>query len=132
MAVIKESNGDAAADSTTQYTIALGDVFQGTLGPADYDDYVRVEVTAGMIYEITFTHDDSIDHGVYDLARDNRFGTRNNLGYYEEKIAFSPPVSGTYYIYVHSSQDIDQSVDYEFSLTENTVPMAAPSTGLLD
>ena len=34
MAIITESNGDASADSGTQYSISLGDVFQGALDPA--------------------------------------------------------------------------------------------------
>ena len=33
MAIIKENNGDASADSGTPYTLSLGDVFQVTLSP---------------------------------------------------------------------------------------------------
>ena len=47
MATIIENNGDASADTETNYTIVLGDVFQGTLDPAADKDLVKVELTAG-------------------------------------------------------------------------------------
>lgn len=31
MAIIREDNGDARPDAGTQYTISIGDVFQGTM-----------------------------------------------------------------------------------------------------
>ena len=38
MAIIKEDNGDASASTETQYTVSLGDVFQGTLDTAGDTD----------------------------------------------------------------------------------------------
>ena len=55
MAVIRENDGDAGADFGTRYTLSLGDVFQGALDPANDNDWVRVELIAGSIYDITLT-----------------------------------------------------------------------------
>ena len=122
MATIRENSGDADADTGTQYTIALGDVFQGTLDPANDQDWIRIEPTAdGTIYDITLTgDDDSVAFSLYDLAghhiiSSSRYPSGVN------KLIFSPAVSGTYYIQVHS-RDSGYSGDYELSLVENTTP----------
>ncbi|MCY4153764.1 MAG: hypothetical protein OXF20_13200 [Gammaproteobacteria bacterium] len=39
MATVRENNGDASAGIETTYTISLGDVFEGTLEPAEDKDW---------------------------------------------------------------------------------------------
>ena len=122
MATIRENSGDAGADTGTQYTIALGDVFQGTLDPANDQDWIRVELTAdGTIYDITLTDDnDSVAFFLYDLAGDHSISS----GKYSpgvRKLILSPTVSGTYYIEVYS-WDSGYSGNYELSLVENATP----------
>ena len=122
MATIRENSGDAGADTGTQYTIALGDVFQGTLDPANDQDWIRIELTAdGTIYDITLTDDnDSVAFFLYDLAGDHSISS----GKYSpgvRKLILSPTVSGTYYIEVYS-WDSGYSGNYELSLVENATP----------
>ena len=66
MATIIENNGDASADTGTNYTIVLGDVFQGTLDPAADKDWVKVELTVGTIYDFTLT---GVDSAEFDTLR---------------------------------------------------------------
>ena len=114
MATITESNGDASADDKTLYTISLGDVFQGTLDPANDGDVVRIELAAGTIYDITLTGADSAHIVLLDAAG-------NSLTYPGPKIIFSPPAGGSYFIYI-GSFDESYTGEYELSLTENTIP----------
>ena len=121
MATIIENNGDASADTGTDYTIVLGDVFQGTLDPAADKDLVKVELTVGTIYDFTLSGVDSADFALFDSSGNHVVsgGIIPSGG----KLIFSPTVTGTYYIYVGST-DSDHSGDYEISLVENTIPEA--------
>ena len=119
MAIIRENDGDASADSGTQYSISLGDVFQGTLDPANDKDWVRVELTAGTIYDITLTGVESAQLQLLD-SEDNHVVSGGSLPS-GAKLIFSPAASGTYYINAGSSNN-DYSGDYEITLVENTIP----------
>ncbi len=121
MAVIKEDNGDAGADTYTQYTIALGDVFQGKLDPADDDDWVRVELSAGTIYDFTLI---GIENELAGLALHDSSGNHMVSGNpipSGAKLIFSPDVTGTYYIRA-GNHDFAFTGEYELSLVENTIP----------
>ena len=52
MATLREDNGDARANSGTQYALSVGDEFHGKLNPVSDTDWLRVELTAGTIYDI--------------------------------------------------------------------------------
>ena len=120
----RKRNGDASADSGTQYTISLGDVFQGALDPANDKDWVRVELTAGTIYDISLT---GVEQSRFELL--NSGGNHVVSGDYlptGSKLIFSPTDSGTYYTNI-GSDDNDYSGDYEISIVENTI-----STGTHD
>ena len=119
MAIIRENDGDAGADSGTRYTLSLGDVFQGTLDPANDKDWVRVELTAGTIYDITLSGVESAQLQLLD-SEGNHVVTGGSL-LSGSKLIFSPAASGTYYINAGSSNN-DYSGDYELSLVENTIP----------
>ena len=114
MATITENNGDASADNETLYTISLGDVFQGMLDLANDGDWVRIELTAGTIYDITLTGADSAFIELLDAGG-------NSIIYPRSKIIFSPPGDGSYFINI-GSFDETYTGEYELSLTENTIP----------
>ena len=118
MAIIRENDGDAGADSGTRYTLSLGDVFQGTLDPANDKDWVRVELTAGTIYDITLTGAESAQLQLLD-SEGNHVVSGGSLPS-GAKLIFSPAASGTYYINAGSSNN-DYSGDYEITLVENTI-----------
>ena len=100
MAIIKEDNGDARADYDTQYTISLGDVFQGALDPANDADWVRVELISGTIYDITLTGAESARFQLLDSEGNHIiFGGHHASG---SKLTFSPAMSGIHYISVYS------------------------------
>ena len=120
MAIIKENSGDASADTQTQYIISLGDVFQGTLDRANDKDWIRVELDADIIYDITLSGVEPAqlqlsDSAGYSIVTGGEFPSG-------AKLIFSPPVSGTYYIHVGSYDD-GFTGDYELSLAENTIPL---------
>ena len=122
MAVIKEDKGDAGADAQTQYTLSLGDIFQGTLDSADDKDWIKVELSAETIYDFTLTGVDSAELPLFDVS-----GNWIVSGGYTPsgtKLIFSPPVSGTYYIGVGSYDDAVTG-GYELALTENTIPLGS-------
>ena len=122
MATIRESNGDASADAGTTYTISLGDIFQGTLDPAEDKDWISVVLTAGTIYDFTLSGVDSAQFELFD-STGNRIvrGGSTSSG---AKLIFSPDATATYYIQAGSSDDAF-SGDYELSLVENTTPVGS-------
>ena len=119
MAIIRENDGDAGADSGTRYTLSLGDVFQGTLDPANDKDWVRVELTAETVYDITLTGVESAQLQLLD-SEGNHVVSGGSLPS-GSKLIFSPAASGTYYINAGSNNN-DYSGDYELSVVENTIP----------
>ena len=122
MATIRENNGEASSDSGTTYTISLGDVFQGMLESVDDKDWIKVELSAGTIYDFTLS-------GIAgEMAELTLFDSEGNhvvsggaipTG---AKLIFSPSVSGTYYIRTGSYDD-SLTGDYELSLVESTSPV---------
>ena len=119
MATIRENDGDASANTGTDYTISLGDVFQGTLDPAADKDWIKVELTAEAVYDITLTGVESARLKLLDSAGNHVIsGGVITSG---SKLIYNSTVTGTYYIHVGSA-DNDHSGDYEISLVENTIP----------
>ena len=126
MAIIKENNGDAGAGAQTQYTIALGDVFQGKLETADDTDWIKVELSAETIYDFTLRFTvggvDSAELTLYDAS--GNFVVSGVVIPYGSgaSLILSPDTTGTYYIQAGSSDDAFTG-DYELSLVENTIPV---------
>ena len=119
MATIVENNGDASSDTGTQYTVSLGDVFQGTLDPAGDQDWIQIELTSGTIYNITLTGDFRTSFVIYNSDRKFVYqAATKGL----ENLIIDPAVSGTYYISVKNSIK-DYSGSYEISIEENTIPV---------
>ena len=120
MAIIREDNGDASSTTGTQYAITLGDVFQGRLASAFDTDWIRIEPTAGKIYDISILTDElSVEIQLLDSKG-------NHLAYgslwADEKIIISPAIGEIYYIKIYSPDD-DYSGEYEVSIVENTIPI---------
>ena len=119
MAVIRENQGDARATAETQYSLPVGAEFRGRLSSDGDTDWVRVELTAGTIYDILLDGVESarlvlLDAEGNEVAHGRNFSTLSKLN------IFSPAVSGTYYISVDSSAE-DHTADYEISLEENPI-----------
>ena len=119
MAIIRENDADANADIGTNYTIVLGDVFQGSLDPANDKDWIRVELTTESIYDITLTGVESAQLQLLD-SEGSHVVSGGSLPS-GSKLIFSPAASGTYYINAGSNNN-DYSGDYEITLAENTIP----------
>ena len=118
MAVINENDNDAGAGVATQYRISLGDSFQGTLPTTDDVDWVKVELDADTIYDISQTDGEDVRLSLLD-AVGNRIINDRPPGH---KIIFSPDESGTYFIGIKIWDD-EETGEYEVSLAENTIPI---------
>ncbi len=114
MATITENQGDASADTGTGYALSLDDVFRGTLDTAQDRDWIRVELSAGIIYDISQTGLESVR--LQFLDSDGRYMFESDA-----HLIFEPPASGAYYIQV-ATLDGTSSGDYEISVIENTIP----------
>ena len=119
MAIIREDNGDARASSGTQYALSVGDSFQGKLNPVSDTDWLRVELTAGTIYDIILNGVYSAQLKVLD-SRGNMVAQGSNFFSYTKLKIFSPDISGTYYISIGSS-NTDHTSNYEISFEENPI-----------
>lgn len=122
MAIIREDTGDASADALTQYTMAIGDVFQGTLYPSDDRDWVRVELTAGKVYEVTLSSEQLCLFELFN-AGDNTAIISAFFGGDSLYATWAPTVNGTYYLNVGSiDPDHNRSAcDYEITIVEKFI-----------
>ena len=120
MATITENDNDAGADIGTAHTISLGDSFQGTLAATDDVDWVRVELDAGTIYDISQTSGKDVRLSLLDADGNYVFDGRASQP--DDKMLISPDESGTYYIGINNRGG-EASGQYEISLIENTIPI---------
>ena len=118
MAVINENNNDAGTGVETQYSISMGDSFQGTLATTDDVDWVKIELDADTIYDISQTDGEDVRLSLLD-AEGTRIINDRPPGH---KIIFSPDESGTFYIRINTRDD-EAAGEYEVSLAENTIPI---------
>ncbi len=106
MAYITETTGDASPSADTTYTMAPGDTFAGRLDERSDEDWVRVELEAGLRYQISLAgagSDGAADTilRIYDAGgqqvamNDDVDRAAGNLG---SELRFSPESSGVYYI----------------------------------
>ena len=126
MALIREDIGDAGVDSLTQYTLALGDVFQGTIYPVDDQDSVRVELTAGKIYEVFLSSDQS-RFLLFGYGGDHRANISTYRDHDNIHLTLAPTVTGTYYLGVSTLDVIHNAelYDYEITIVEKLIPIGS-------
>ena len=119
MATIEEKQGkEAVASLATTYMMSAGDTFKGTLDAESDVDWVKVELTAGRMYEITVDGKRDVPAGedmpVLDTVLelfDSKGGhirshddVNGAAGELNSKIQFTVEESGTYYIGVSASK----------------------------
>lgn len=117
---IRES-ADAAASSSTTYTLGVGQTAQGNLGGGGDHDWYRITLTAGQTYTfaVVGTGGSGVDDSVLSLrnsagtqiAHDDDGGPGSN-----STITFTAATSGTYYIDVGSFSGSDPG-QYGLSFT---------------
>ena len=132
MAIIKETNGDAAQDiADVQYDLALGDTFEGAFETGEDVDLVRVELSADTIYDIRLRADNGTDSAAYDrtkrvelvlydrAGREVRDGVEMPGG---SVLILRPPATGTWYLKAHAPFK-GVTGNYQITLVENTIPV---------
>ena len=55
MATVQEMMMDAAASVETAAMMSAGDTFEGNLDTKNDEDWIRIELTAGMLYTISLS-----------------------------------------------------------------------------
>ncbi len=139
MATIRENSnnmGDALAGVETEYTMAVGDDFLGTLSDASDNDWVRVELTAGTTYIVKLTGE--VVGGVA-LAADPIVEVRDADGKLivqnddismtntNSQLEFTPAADGVYYINARSynlNAAVDNSGGYRLEVDAKPAPGA--------
>ena len=121
MAIIREDNGDARADASTQYTIEPGDIFQGTLETAGDNDWIKIELSAGTINDIRLDGVESDQFRLFNPSGDNVIYGPYLLSY---STLFRASDSGTYYIAI-ARTNYDDSDNYEISFLEHPLSTAS-------
>nr|WP_247744811.1 M10 family metallopeptidase C-terminal domain-containing protein [Shimia sp. R11_0] len=131
--MITEGN-DAVAGVGTNYTISVGDTFNGTLDRVGDRDWVAIELTADTWYEINLAGAPS-NSGTLNDPYLRLYDSSGNLidenddvaGGLESLLRFSANYTGTYYIAAGSYNDGGQGT-YEMSVEA----AAPPSPGTVD
>ena len=108
--VITEGD-DAAGDESTTYSMAVGDIFQGTVGARGDDDWVAIELVAGRTYRIALNGAEGADglrdpylrlydsEGVYVRGDDDGGSGRDSY------MVFTATESGTFYLSARAWRD---------------------------
>ena len=159
MATVKEmAMMDAAASIETAAMMSAGDTFEGTLSNKFDEDWIAIEMTAGMLYTINLSGrnvdlDPEVDSGTDgDLINDNDgvadtflklFDSKGGLikqnddikgeeGNLNSEFQFIPEVSGTYYISAGAylgNVGADNGGAYEVTVTEMVAGLPDPIDG---
>ena len=106
MPTVTETMGDAAASADTHYSMTPGDSFTGRLGERFDEDWIRIELQAGLTYEINLTGDGSDGAADTILRIYNSAGAQVAVnddvdfaaGNLFSKVTFTPETSSAYYI----------------------------------
>ena len=131
MATVQEMMMDAAASVETAAMMSAGDTFEGSLSSKSDEDWIRIELTAGMLYTISLS---GAAGGVSDTvlklldskgglidSNDDIDGAKGNLN---SELMFTPEVSGTYYISAGAytgNPSVDNMGAYTVTVTEMVV-----------
>ena len=134
MATVQEMMMDAAASVETAAMMSAGDTFEGTLSTKDDEDWIRIELTAGMVY--TFSLSGAAEGGSNDTvlslhdskgglidSNDDIDGPKGDLN--SQIKDFIPEVSGVYYLSASAytgNPFVDNSGAYTLTVTEMEPP----------
>ena len=136
MATVQEMMMDAAASTETAAMMSAGDTFEGSLSSKSDEDWIRIELTAGMVY--TFSLSGAAVDGSNDTvlslhdskgglieSNDDIDGPKGDLNSQIKDII--PEVSGVYYISASAytgNPFVDNSGAYTLTVTEMEPPDA--------
>ena len=106
MATINETMSDAAAGADTGYSMTPGDSFTGRLGERFDEDWIRIELQAGLAYDINLTGDgsDGADDTILRIynAAGEQVAMNDDVdfaaGNLYSMVSFTPVSNGVYYI----------------------------------
>ena len=140
MATVQEMM-DALASTETAAEMSAGDTFKGTLSSKFDEDWIKIDMTAGMLYTINLSGDEG-DGGVADTflrlfsskggyikQNDDVKGEASNL---DSSFQFIPEVSDTYYIsagaYTGNLGSVNKGA-YTVTVTEMVAGLPDPIDG---
>ena len=153
MATVKEMMMDAAASIETAAMMSAGDTFEGTLSSKFDEDWIRIEMTAGMLYTINLSGrnvdldpaTDSDGDGTADNDNDGVADTflklydskggfikqnddiKGEEGNLNSSFQFVPEVSGTYYISAGAyTANLGQDNGGAYMVTVTEMPAGIP------
>ena len=133
MATVQEMMMDAAASVETAAMMSAGDTFEGTLDTKNDEDWIRIELTAGMLYTISLSGaaTDGSEDTILKLL-DSKGGLIDSnddidgaMGDLNSKLEFTPEESGVYYISA-SAYTGNPSQDNNGAYTVTVTEMDAP------
>ena len=134
MAIFRETSGDAPADDTTQYTVAAGDSFYGTIEAEYARDWVGIDLVAGQRIVVTLQGDPS---GTFPLsdpylrlfnAAGNQLRYNDDFDGLNSQITFTAAVNATFYLAAGGFGG--NQGDYVMAVT-GTTPVPPPGPGIL-
>ena len=134
MATVKEMMMDAAASIETAAMMSAGDTFEGTLSSKSDEDWIRIEMTAGMLYTINLA---GAEGGVTDTflkLYDSKGGfiKQNDdidgaMGKLDSSFQFVPDVDGVYYISAGAyTANLGQMNQGAYTVTVTEMPAGLP------
>ena len=142
MATINEmmlENMDAAKTVETAAKMSAGDTFEGNLDTKNDEDWIRIELTAGMLYTISLSGaEDGLADTILKLFDSKGDLIDSNDDYYidgltdlNSKLEFTPEVSGVYYISA-SAYTGNPFVDNKGAYTLTVMEMEPPDADTRD
>ncbi len=158
MATVKEMMMDAAASVETAASMSAGDTFEGSLSSKFDEDWIKIEMTAGMLYTINLSGRDvdldlTMDSDGNAVLNDDNDGVPDTFlklfdskggfikqnddikgeeGNLNSKFQFIPEVSGTYYISAGAytgNLGSDNGGAYTVTVTEMVAGLPDPIDG---
>ena len=135
---------DAAASTETAAEMTADDTFEGTLNSKTDEDWIKIELSAGMLYTINLSGRKTVDDADMETDDSNPsedtilklFDSKGGLidsnddidgamGNLNSELEFTPEVSGVYYISASAytgNPSQDNSGDYMVTVTEMDAP----------
>ena len=139
MATIRENSnnmGDALASVETEHTMAVGDDFLGTLGDANDNDWVRIQLTAGVTYTVELTGEGTnkaADPVVEVRDANGKLIVQNDDKSAEDfnsLLEFTPAEDGVYYINARS-YNVNAAVNNSGSYRLEVKAKPAPGSNMM-